>query len=504
VRRLLLLLAIGMFVVVLWSDREDLPAPVHPFLAAVDVDGETLLVRTVVSRDKQGAASFTVGAQDDEDPVRLSGEPHAAAAVTDGGLAVFFEDGATILRWPEGREAEPEWRRVSYSDPEFQPAAAVGLPGGDALVVGRISDKEDTLAWGRLTDSTVTVEKTVLPVDRSANDITLLRVGDGAVVVWFESWAEGTRVRSASIPPREDETPAVLMEADAIGSVGGVPREKAPLVLVLEREGRLTAISLPAMDRSDRTLDGVPENGEVLFAASGVEPARLFAFTGLRLLSWDLDAAGLPLAGAPSVLVAPGDPSLLLLLCGVAAALVIIVLIVLSRRRLVEDDALTEDSSPVLAGYGRRFAAWMLDSFLLMPVLLIGTAAVTGIDLPTLMAYMTSAGAPADPRAMPAVVFILSGFFLYFVVAEGLFGQTLGKRALEIRAVNLDGGKAGLAAVVVRNVLRLLVDAQGGAVIIFLTARRQRFGDLLARTQVIRTRRHLPNTPDQEPEDHEE
>lgn len=79
----------------------------------------------------------------------------------------------------------------------------------------------------------------------------------------------------------------------------------------------------------------------------------------------------------------------------------------------------------------------------------------------------------------------------YFVVLEALSGQTLGKRLTGIRVVMADGSPVTMGASVTRNVLRI-VDAIGiylvGAISILLSGRKQRVGDRIARTVVVRAK----------------
>jgi uncharacterized RDD family membrane protein YckC len=70
-------------------------------------------------------------------------------------------------------------------------------------------------------------------------------------------------------------------------------------------------------------------------------------------------------------------------------------------------------------------------------------------------------------------------------------GQTLGKRLLGIRVVNQDGSRVSFGASFIRNILRI-VDALPvlyivGLITVLATGeRRQRVGDLAARTRVVR------------------
>jgi uncharacterized RDD family membrane protein YckC len=79
---------------------------------------------------------------------------------------------------------------------------------------------------------------------------------------------------------------------------------------------------------------------------------------------------------------------------------------------------------------------------------------------------------------------------LYFIVMEATLGATLGKLIVKLRVVNeADGTPIGWSAAVVRNVLRIvdgIVLYLVGFILICTTAKRQRLGDKVAGTVVIR------------------
>ena len=78
----------------------------------------------------------------------------------------------------------------------------------------------------------------------------------------------------------------------------------------------------------------------------------------------------------------------------------------------------------------------------------------------------------------------------YYVFGEGLTGATLGKRVVKIRVVGEDGEHPTLGAAVVRNILRLvdgLFFYLVGAVYALSSPRRQRLGDRVAHTLVVRS-----------------
>lgn len=90
----------------------------------------------------------------------------------------------------------------------------------------------------------------------------------------------------------------------------------------------------------------------------------------------------------------------------------------------------------------------------------------------------------------PLCFIFLGAIFLYFIVAEGLFGSTVGKRAVHIRVVGADGTPIGFRQAVVRNLLRLVDGLPAlnilGVVLILRSPEGARFGDRVAGTRVVR------------------
>jgi CAAX protease family protein len=101
-----------------------------------------------------------------------------------------------------------------------------------------------------------------------------------------------------------------------------------------------------------------------------------------------------------------------------------------------------------------------------------------------------------DHRAVIVVVVfvLLSAWFNYFALSEWRWGQTIGKNATGIEVRSLDGAERltfGQASV--RNLLRIVDFFLIGEVMIIATERKQRLGDRLARTVVVR--RASPGAP---------
>lgn len=80
--------------------------------------------------------------------------------------------------------------------------------------------------------------------------------------------------------------------------------------------------------------------------------------------------------------------------------------------------------------------------------------------------------------------------FLYFIILEGEYGQTAGKRLLSLTVVHKDGSPCTMSSSAIRNVLRVIDGFMiylVGLVVILITDRNQRIGDIAGGTVVVRT-----------------
>ena len=80
-------------------------------------------------------------------------------------------------------------------------------------------------------------------------------------------------------------------------------------------------------------------------------------------------------------------------------------------------------------------------------------------------------------------------YFGYFIVLEGSSGTTLGKRLLKLRVVKVDGTPITMRESAIRNILRIIdgiLFYLVGAIIIWTNPNKQRLGDRLAQTIVVR------------------
>jgi uncharacterized RDD family membrane protein YckC len=149
------------------------------------------------------------------------------------------------------------------------------------------------------------------------------------------------------------------------------------------------------------------------------------------------------------------------------------------------------------ASLGWRFAAVLVDTVVLLGVLIIAVMVYVFV--------LAGQGKvdPNDPASVQTVmdslrmsdwvanVIVFGGLFLYYVVLEAVFGASIGKLVCRLRVTMLDGSRASGTAVVVRNLVRIpeawLLYLPAG-VSCLASARRQRLGDHVARTVVVRRR----------------
>ncbi len=143
-----------------------------------------------------------------------------------------------------------------------------------------------------------------------------------------------------------------------------------------------------------------------------------------------------------------------------------------------------------VAGIGYRCLAWLVDASLLFFFWLVAYFVFTLLVSDVLGVLQGLSGV--------AQTLMVVGFFatqwLYWTVSEVLFhGQTVGKRALGIRVVRLDGAPVGVYESAVRNLCRavdfLPMLYATACVSMLLTRQHRRLGDLLAGTLLVREER---------------
>src|SRR2546430_644168 len=132
-----------------------------------------------------------------------------------------------------------------------------------------------------------------------------------------------------------------------------------------------------------------------------------------------------------------------------------------------------------------------------------GFAAVIDFLIATVIAFTADVILAWAGAFNPANLFLFGGLTLivtlgliwaYFILLEWLWnGQTIGKRVFKLRVINEDGSPAQFTAVLIRNLLRLVDFLPAfygvGVLVIVLSPKSQRLGDLAAGTYVVRAPR---------------
>lgn len=140
-----------------------------------------------------------------------------------------------------------------------------------------------------------------------------------------------------------------------------------------------------------------------------------------------------------------------------------------------------------LAGLGARAFAWLIDALLVFLAWMMGFF-VYSYRGDLLKRWQ---GLPAVGQVLLIAAVLLTGWG-WDVAWELLAGgRTPGKRAMGLRVVRADGAPVGLAESLARNLLRVVELPFGYAPAILAVAlgpRRQRLGDLIAGTLVVRER----------------
>lgn len=135
-------------------------------------------------------------------------------------------------------------------------------------------------------------------------------------------------------------------------------------------------------------------------------------------------------------------------------------------------------------GVGYRFLALIIDALLLLLI----TCPLS------IISFVANDGETADFSGISAVMNCLGllVFLGYFIGMETLRGATVGKMALGLKVVKTDGSQPDWGTSVVRNLLRFVdtfpyfIPYLLGAILIWSSPTRQRLGDRVAGTMVVR------------------
>ena len=153
-----------------------------------------------------------------------------------------------------------------------------------------------------------------------------------------------------------------------------------------------------------------------------------------------------------------------------------------------DSDVRQMNTSTSYAGLGWRFAAVVIDSLVvggLFVVILVIAAAAGALAL---TAYQGQDPWNADVPAWSYMSLYLL-LFVYYTLFELRRGATPGKMAFGMRVTAMDGTPPQPGAIVVRNLIRVpeaILYYLPAAIAVLVSSKRQRLGDLVARTVVVR------------------
>ena len=145
-------------------------------------------------------------------------------------------------------------------------------------------------------------------------------------------------------------------------------------------------------------------------------------------------------------------------------------------------------------GVGRRAGAVIIDGIIwfigfgYVMALFTGNTIGIGFDFGVGPLYPPSTPVEEGSNAGPAILLFLLGF-AYYVVLEATVGATVGKLVLGVRVTKTDGAPVGWRSSFIRNLLRVvdgIVFYLVAAILVWNSPDRQRLGDRLASTVVVR------------------
>jgi uncharacterized RDD family membrane protein YckC len=151
-----------------------------------------------------------------------------------------------------------------------------------------------------------------------------------------------------------------------------------------------------------------------------------------------------------------------------------------------------------LAGIGSRFVALFIDyliqgaaAFILVLIFVLFVSATAG----SRPVHSSIAGSPNSGKWAIAIAIAIPFLFQwgYFTLFEAFWrGQTPGKRIMRIRVIQQTGRPVGVFESLGRNLTRIIDMLPTfyiiGVIVMFLTRRQQRLGDLVAGTLVVHER----------------
>jgi len=135
-----------------------------------------------------------------------------------------------------------------------------------------------------------------------------------------------------------------------------------------------------------------------------------------------------------------------------------------------------------VAGLGERIAARLIDMAIFILLYFLGII---------FMAILADAG--MGEIGIIVMLIIFGALYVFYDLISELFfnGQSVGKRAMKIKVISLDGAQPSLGQYLLRWTFRivdfLLTSGLGALISVAVTTKKQRIGDIVANTTLIKT-----------------
>ena len=146
--------------------------------------------------------------------------------------------------------------------------------------------------------------------------------------------------------------------------------------------------------------------------------------------------------------------------------------------------------APPYQGVAIRFVAILIDTII---IAIIGGILSVLFNALAVITNSPSGTVTVSPASAVGGLVSLAVFVLYFTLLEGHYGQTVGKMAVKIKVVReADGAQIDYSEAAVRTILRFLdlipyiIPYLLGATLIWSSDKKQRLGDRVARTVVVK------------------
>ena len=139
-----------------------------------------------------------------------------------------------------------------------------------------------------------------------------------------------------------------------------------------------------------------------------------------------------------------------------------------------------------LASLGERIVGFLID-FLIISAYLILLSIVFTIWSSTMLGAQ---------RQWIIIIFYLPIYFYNLASEVFMNGQSVGKKVMKMKVISLDGYQPTLGQYLIRWVFRLIDVPLGALIFVAATERKQRLGDMVAGTAIIKTepRTHFQQT----------